>query len=411
MQIKIYSLFLLLCFGVVLSAQPSSLDDYLEAGLKNSPVLKDYQFQMSQNGIDSMRIKATFKPQVNLNSQFYYAPTIKGYGYDIAVTNGGTYSAQLSVSQPLIMRKSKQAQLEDLNIQNRYADNASKITQLDLKKAITSQYISAYNDLIAVQSAEEVSTLLNTEKALLRPLIERGIYPQTDFLNLRMAVEKQLLNQRQARRQYTTDLYSLNILCGLSDTSFSLLKAPSISLAPSFDLSHSVLLMQYHIDSLQFMNRRKIIDVGYLPKLSAFADAGLLTSNVPIAYKNFGAGIGLNFSMPIYDGHQRKFEYSKLQLAAEISHNYQIYYQSRYRQEIQQLENRLQSADELISDTQKQMELAQGLIDIYKAQLEKGIAKITDLVLAVNNYFSFKTSLQQMQMERLQIINELNYFK
>ncbi len=235
MQIRIYSIFLILCYGISLSAQTISLDDYIEIGLKNSPLLKDYQLQMAQHGIDSMRIKASFKPQINLNSQLYYAPTIKGYGYDIAVTNQGTYSAQLTISQPLIMRKSKQAQLEDLKIQNRYTDNASKITELDLKKAITSQYISAYNDFIALQSSEEVSVLLNTEEDILRPLIERGIYPQTDFLNLRIAIERQLLTQRKAKRQYTTDLYSLNMLCGISDTSFRLLKAPSISLALSFN--------------------------------------------------------------------------------------------------------------------------------------------------------------------------------
>jgi len=47
------------------AAQDKSLDFYLKAALNSSPLLKDYNNQVRSNFIDSMRIKASYKPQVN----------------------------------------------------------------------------------------------------------------------------------------------------------------------------------------------------------------------------------------------------------------------------------------------------------------------------------------------------------
>ena len=394
-----------------LSAQGHTLAYYLDQGIRNSPLLKDYQTQMLSNGIDSQKVKATFKPQVGLNGQVYYAPNINGYGYDGAVTNGGNYQAQVGVSQQLIMKKSKKAQFESIDVQNKYLGNQTEISTLDLKKAITEQYIVAYKDFSLLQSVQQVLNLLGNEEDALKPLVQRGIYSELDFMNVRMVKETQLLSYRQSKMQYRTDLYALNILCGLDDTAMVDLSQPDLPAPQMFDPANSVLLRQYRIDSLKFANRKKLFDLNYEPKLSAFGDAGWWTSNLPTAYKNFGAGVGLNFSMPLYDGKQRRMEYQKIALSSQISHNYEMFYRRQYQQQVQQLHEALRSTDELVSETNKQLELSNQLIDMYKAQLDRGLVKITDLVLAINNYISFKSSLTQTTISRLQIINQLNYFK
>jgi outer membrane protein TolC len=393
-------------------AQGRTLDYYINQGLKNSPLLKDYQLQIASNSVDSQKVKATFKPQVGLNGQIYYAPNYNGYGYDGQVTNGGgNYQAQLAVSQALIIHKSKQAQLEGLDIQNQSLANTSKISELDLRRAITDQYIIAYRDFGIMQSVHEVLDLLSGEEDAIRPLVQRGIYAQTDFLNIRMAGETQRLSLRQSQIQYQNDLYSLNIICGLEDTAFASLSRPVIDVAQQPDLANSVLLRQYRIDSFKFMNRRKLVDVNYQPKLSAFADAGIWSTYIPAIYRNLGAGVGLNFSMPLYDGKQRKFEYQKIALAAQISHNYELFYKRQYKQQVMQLSAQLRATDDLIAETNKQIALAREVIDAYRAQLDRGLIRVTDLVLTVNNYINFKTSASQASMSRLQIINQLNYYK
>ena len=403
--------FVLMCWQLILHAQIHTLDFYLEQGIKNSPLLKDYQVQMLSNGIDSQKVKAAFRPQVGLNGQIYYTPDINGYGYDNAVTNGGNYQAQVGVSQQLMMKKSKKAQFETIDIENRYLGNQSEISALDLKKAIADQYIVAYRDFSLLQSGKQVLALLGNEEEALKPLVQKGVYAETDFLNVRMVKETQLLSYRQLKMQYRTDLYTLNILCGLEDTAMVELSKPEIPLPAIFDPANSVLLRQYRIDSLKFANRKSLIDLNYQPKLAAFGDAGLWTSDLPTAYKNFGAGVGLNFSMPLYDGRQRKMEYQKIALSSQISHNYELFYRRQYQQQVQQLHESLRSTDELVVETNKQLDQANQLIEAYKAQLDKGLVKITDLVLAINNYINFKSSLTQTTISRLQIINQLNYFK
>ena len=402
---------LLLITQSELTAQSRTLEFYIEQSLKNSPLLKDYQIQIASNGIDSQRVKATFKPQIGLNGQLYYTPGYNGYGYDNAVTNGGNYQGQLAVSQPLIIHKSKQAQLQNIELQNQYLANSGKLTELDIKKAVTDQYIIAYKDFRLIQSAQEVLSLFNEEEEIIKPLIQRGIYAQTDFLNIHLAKENQLLSLRQSQIQYKNDLYALHILCGIEDTIFLSLTLPMLKVAEKVDWANSILLRQYRIDSFKFINRKKLVDLNYQPKLSAFADAGFWTSNIPTIYKSFGVGLGLNFSMPIYDGGQRKFEYQKIDLASQISKNYGQYYRKQYRQQLLQLHEQLTSTEALIEETNEQIKLAQDVIGAYRSQLDKGLVKVTDLVLTVNNYINFKTSLNQTIMTRLQIINQLNYFK
>ena len=246
---KILIVYFLVLAHCHLWAQNRTLDYYIGQALKNSPLLKDYELQIASNGVDSLRVKATFKPQVGLNGQVYYTPSYNGYGYDGAVTNGGNYQLQVNASQQLIMRRPKHAQLQSLDIQNQSLSNTSKISELDLKRSVTELYIIAYRDFSMIRSVNEILSLLNDEEELLKPLIQRGIYAQTDFLNLQLAKEGQRLTLRQDEILYKNDLFALNILCGLEDTVFPELAKPVISVDEQINLANSILLRQYHIDS------------------------------------------------------------------------------------------------------------------------------------------------------------------
>ena len=63
-------------FTSLLHAQNNTLDFYLNTGLSESPLLKDYQNQIAAYGIDSAKLKATYQPQVTASSNNSYAPVI-----------------------------------------------------------------------------------------------------------------------------------------------------------------------------------------------------------------------------------------------------------------------------------------------------------------------------------------------
>src|ERR1700748_393816 len=87
---------LLCCFSVF--SQSRDLDFFIGNGIKNSPLLTDYQNQIDANTIDSALLKATYRPQVNAVSNNAIAPVTKGWGYDEAITNGKNVSALVGVN-------------------------------------------------------------------------------------------------------------------------------------------------------------------------------------------------------------------------------------------------------------------------------------------------------------------------
>jgi outer membrane protein TolC len=128
------------------------------------------------------------------------------------------------------------------------------------------------------------------------------------------------------------------------------------------------------------------------------------------AYKNFGTGFGLDLTVPIYDGKQRRLQYSKLDIAERTRKGYRSFYQSQYEQQTAQLQQQLESTEALISDINDQIRYSEGLIQVNAKLLATGDAKIADLVIAMSNYLTAKNLLTQNKVNRLQIINQMNYW-
>src|SRR5437660_1204730 len=92
------SIFILFSMGSEVFSQTLTLDYFLQQAVEHSPLLKDYQNQALSLDQDSLIVRAGYKTHINANGVTIYAPTYNGYGYDVAITNGGTYSALLGLS-------------------------------------------------------------------------------------------------------------------------------------------------------------------------------------------------------------------------------------------------------------------------------------------------------------------------
>src|SRR4029077_4583895 len=109
-----------------------------------------------------------------------------------------------------------------------------------------------------------------------------------------------------------------------------------------------------------------------------YADAGYNSSLQFEPYKNFGLSAGLNFSVPIYDGKQRKIKYQKINIAENTRQHYKDYFLRQYNQQIAQLSQQLQATETLINDINGQVKYSGTLIDVNKKLLETGEVRITD---------------------------------
>ncbi len=397
-------------FGHQLFAQDKNLDYYIAAGIANNPLLKDFQNQVANNNIDSQRLRATFKPQVTGVSYNTVAPVVNGYGYDAILSNIASFNELVNVDQTFIGKKNLQAQYGNINYLSDSLRNAKKVSEQDLKRTITAQYISTYGDLQQLNFYSDIHSLLSKQELVLKKLTENNIYRQADYLTFLVTLKQQDLQIKQLQIQYKNDFAMLNYLCGIFDTSAAMLDAPNVALQHLPDAASSVFFLRYTSDSLKLEHEINLINYSYHPKLNGFANAGFSSSFQYQAYKNFGYSVGLNLSVPIYDGNQKSLLQQKVRLLENTSADYKDFFTRQYEQQIAQLKQQLAATESLINDINDQIKYAEGLININSKLLETGDAKITDFVIAINNYLSAKNLLTQNNISRMQIINQLNYW-
>ena len=223
-------------------------------------------------------------------------------------------------------------------------------------------------------------------------------------------MEQQELLIKQQDIQFKNDYAGLNYLCGINDTSSADLQRPDISNGQFPDILHSVFFKQFELDSLKLNNNKFLVDVSYKPRVNLFADAGFNSSLALNPYKNFGTSFGISAVIPIYDGKQKKLQYSKIAIAEKTRANNRSFFSSQYKQQINQLRQQLQATEELLSSIIAQLKYTQGLIEVNGKLLEAGEARITDYILALNNYIVVKNLVTQNMISRLLIINQLNYW-
>ncbi len=390
--------------------QERNLEYYINAGLQNSPLLKDYTNQKAANLIDSMRILAGYKPQVSGLSVNNYAPTFKGWGYDGAVTNGANFSQQVVATKRLVSKENLQNQNEAIRLLNESLDISGRITEQDLKKSIIAQYITAYG--VWQQYSFNNDMLLNIKKqeSVLKKLTEKGVYRQTDYLSFLVTQQQQELLISQIKIQFQNEFSTLSYLSGIQDTVAVPLTKPEVELAVLPDAESSVFYQQFRIDSLQLKNNDALIEFNYKPKVNLYADGGYLTSFAEQAYKNFGTSFGVNITVPIYDGKQKKMQHDKISIAEQTRQTYRDYFKKQFGQQIAQLSQQLNATQQLINQTAPQIRYTETLIEANRKLMETGDARMADYIIAIGNYLTAKNIITQNTINKLQLINQINYW-
>jgi outer membrane protein TolC len=415
-MLKTHHMKLLLNFLALLSfvsgeCQQHGLDYYFSHAKNNSPLLADYRNQMQSAQVDNQMIKASQKIQVNGVSANYYAPVISGYGYDNIITNGAQVSAFVQANKNIISSANLASQYETVRLLKESIGNTAQVAEKDLRKTITTQYITVYGDFQTWTFSREILNLYQSEESILKRLTQAGVYKQTDYLTFYVSYQQQSLLVRQSEIQFRNDCATLNYMSGIVDTSLVELEAPDLNMGMMPDIFTSPFYRQYTLDSLNLVNQQKTVFYTYKPKINVYADAGYNSSLQYEPYKNFGLSAGLNFSVPIYDGKQRKMKYQKINIAEDTRQHYKDYFLRQYNQQIAQLNQQLRSTESLINDINGQIKYSSTLIDVNKKLLESGEVRITDLILTINTFLNARNLLNQNYVNRMHIINQINYWQ
>lgn len=403
-------LILVFCTGSAMGQIPAkNLDYFLSQAKSASPILKDFQNQEKSSAIDSLIAKASARPQVTATGAGMYAPIIKGYGYDEVITNGQALEAMLNVNYDLLNKKRINNQLQGIKIQRDSIRYASQLSLYDLNKSIVDQYITAFASQEQVDFNQEVVVLLRKEEGLLKSLTRSNIYKQSEYLTFLVTLQQQELSLKQAEIQFKNDYATLNYLAGTTDSALSRLEIPKLK--SDFAVGEPAFFTKrFEIDSLKNTNLKNGIDLNYKPKLGVYVNSGYSSSLVFQPYKNFGASAGFTFSIPIYDGHQKQMQYNKLALSFNTVTGYRDYFIKQQKQQIYLIRQQLEETDLLTSKINEQIRFSKGLIDVDSKLLHTGDLKVSDFVIAINNYLSAQNLLRQTQINRLKLINQFNYW-
>ena len=398
----------LLCFASF--SQTHTLQFYIQQASDNSPLLKDYQNQVLSNKLDSQILRATLKPQVNFISTNSYAPVINGWGYDEAITNVANVSALVQANRNFITKKNIAAQLRNIALQSRALLDTMQLSQKDLARTITEQFITAYGDMLTMDFNKEIFDLLSGEETVLKKLTEASVFKQTDYLNFYVTMQQQELTYLQSEIQYNTDYLTLNYLAGIVDTAIDHLEEPALADSMHPDFYHSVFIQRFVTDSLQLVNAKILIDYEYKPRLGAYVDGGFNSTLLHTPYKNVGFSAGASLTIPIYDGRQKQMKYGKIGLQERTRLTNKEFFINQYNQQIAMLHKQLYATDALIPKIKQQIDYANTLITANGQLLQTGDITMKDYILAINNYLNSRNLLTQNNVSRLRIINQINYW-
>ena len=407
---KFYLFFLFLLLQVLGLTQTRSLNYFVEQARITSPYINEFNNQVLSYRLDSLILRSALKTQVNFISINSYAPVIKGFGYDNAITNGANISGVVQASRNFLTKNNVTAELNVIRLQSQALFDTINITGQELTRTITEQYITAYGNQVALDFNREIYDLLKKEEEVLKTLTQKSVYKQTDYLAFYVTMQQQQFTFLQSQIQYNADYLTLNYLAGVVDTAISRVERPAISDSLQIDFVNSIFYKRFTTDSLRLEAEKRLIDFQYKPRLGAYTDAGYNSSLLTTPYKNFGVSFGVILNVPIYDGHQKQYKYNKIDLLEKTRLNKKTFYINQYRQQIAQLNQQLKSTDLLVNTINAQIKYINTLLSANAKLLETGDIKISDYVLAITNYINARNLLNQNYINRLRIVNQTRYW-
>jgi len=390
-------------------SQSRDLNYYLREGLQNSPLINDLKNQLQSASLDSIIIAARRKPQVEGRSQLLYSPYNDHFGYDEVITDGGNYQAVAYVSQDLFVSKKTGNKYQALNYEKQGLNLSVKLSSAELMKTITDLYLESYSVYSELLFNVSFLDLMKNENQVVSRFVENGIYSQADYLSLLVETGGQEVIITQLRNQYRKNIMSLNELCGIVDTSQIMLQMPVIEPQGTARISDYLILRQYSLDSLRIINEKEALSLRYKPSVNWFADAGILTSNPFNFYRHAGASAGVSLTVPIYDGHQKKVEEDKLSLKEDSRSRYFNGTKKEYDQIYLRLNSELEGIKQVKAGLEKQLALSDQLVKSLRVQLENGIIKMQDYIVAIKNYRNINRYIILSDIDILRVKNEINY--
>jgi outer membrane protein TolC len=406
-------------------SQQLDLDYFLNSAVKNDPGIRQNVNQQQVYGLQTQLINAQNKaPQLNFTSDYLFVPyfgsdghaisitpnpSANAFGYDIGLTNGGMYATQMTLSLPLIYKKTIAALQAQNNNQAASNSGARKQLEHDLRKSVTDLYIQVY---AAQQTEEYLTTVVQTvkdRKATVEALVKRGLLMQSDYLLLEIEQNGRETDLSAARIAEVNAYLALKNAAVISDTTLARLKEPLLTLQTNPNSGYYY-KEKFKLDSLNLVLTQNVFNTKYLPTLTLGGSGGMLASDFTNIPHNIGFDASLHLNIPIYDGHQRRINDALVKINQQgityARDNFSIQ-QKNYLQNIQKQISLYNQNISLINQLIEKQEL---LLELDKEKLQNAQLSVIDYIKSISDYVAAKQSLNVAKVQVLSLANQYNYY-
>jgi outer membrane protein TolC len=399
-----------------------NIDYFIEKAMQNSAVLKDYQNSILSNNLQSNLNEAEnsafkvflsadylFAPYFNNNGQLISTnPDPKAIGYDVGITNGGLYSAQLNVEKNILNGGLLNALQNQNKLQAEQYTYSYDLEKHNLQKQITDQYLASYKSLLLYDLSKDIVSNLSEQLSIVADMVEKGYAKAQNYLLLKIELQNEQISLNEAFQNYRNDLSQLNTICGIKDTNFITLGKVELSL--TLPKSGSDFFKKYELDSLAAINEQSLFETKYLPQFKLFANTGLNAIETNGIERKFGMSAGLNFLLPIFDGGQRSLTQQQSQIMQKTISDYRKYFEVNLEMMINNTSSRIKSLKKNINDLNEQLNEYQKLMELSIQELKIGDISMIEYLALLKNFIELKKSKIDKEISYQAEINNYNYW-
>ena len=412
----------LLIFIASLAFAQHSLDDFINRALASSPVLKDYRYQTDINQIqkkiynaenDVFHVSVTgdylFAPYFNNDGKLVTtSPSPEAIGYDVGLSNGGLYSAQVNLERNIFNGRLMNTLDQQIRIQDQNAGYYYNLEKHALEKEVTDQYLSTYQNLLIIRLSDEVVSNLSGQLKLTGELIGKGFAKPQDFLLLRIEHKNQVIAQRNAQQDYRSSLYRLYALCSIRDT--TVINLDPVKLKMKVVPSESMFLRKFDLDSMVMVNEQELFEVKYMPQVHLFFNTGLNAVELANIQRKFGMSAGLSLSVPLYDGRQKSLTRQKNQVTRSTIRAYRQFAGQNIAMQRNELITRLNVLQQNIKDLTQQITDYENLLKFSEKQLQQGNTSMIEHLILLRNFTEIRKNKIEAEINYQLQVNNYNYW-
>ncbi len=425
-QTLLLVLFFLAAGQIAFAAAPKTLVYYLQAAKTNSPLIHRAINDNKVVDLDLRQVKSILmQPQISLDAAVLLAPIISHdngtnqfqlasnnathyNGYDLAVTNGGQYQAMLSLQQPLFTKPSYHAYEQKASINREINDNSIRLTKHEIDQLVSHQYLLCVNSALQLHTSAQLMQDIASQLRIMKPLVANAIYKQTDEMLLQIEYQNYRDMVATQHANYVTNLYDLNALCGIHDTTVVELEPTHLQLN-DLPVTQSVFTKSYTLDSTALTADLKINNLKYLPQVNLFANGGLNASYLP-TLNRFGISAGISFSWMLYDGHQRKIQQERTRFGLQnISFDKQNF-MTQQEMNKDKIIRQINALDVQLQNLQDQLKMYAKLVSAYELQLSHGNISVMDYKNLLKDVAAKQQEATLARIEKESLISSFNYW-